>query len=124
MPGRAGEDARRGAERRGSGRDPGAQQEVLAALDRPQVRDDVEAGVVGRIGLVDRGQPVEVAEPELVAGGGEGLDPGVRRQVDGLLAVRRVDRRPVAVPRRQPGRPGRQSSTWTEVIGPRGARAW
>jgi hypothetical protein len=85
------------------------------------VHDDVEPGVVGQVGLVDRGQPVEVGEAELVAGGGEGVDPDGRRQVDGVLPVRRLDPRLLAVP------PGdllgwcHASPTGTDVMGPRGA---
>ena len=77
VPRRAGEHARRGRQPRVGRWDAGAQEQVLAAVDRPEVGDHVEAGL--GVELVDGGQPVEEGAAELVAGRGQGGHPAGRR---------------------------------------------
>ena len=71
---------------------------------RPEVGHDVEARLVGVVELVDRGQPVEVGEPQLVAGGGQRVDPG-RRRARRRCPGRTTTRRRAGVPLRQARRP-------------------
>ena len=82
VPGGAGEDARRRWPARRRRAAPGC----AAAGARGGPADQSarrRRSRARRPASVHRGQPVEEGEAELVAGGGQGVDPGRRRHVDG-----------------------------------------